>query len=66
MGCAAGYITKLQQGETVSFRSRGGSMTGRIESGPLCAVAPRKHKKAPLLVSKKRGELLATSYFRTT
>jgi hypothetical protein len=40
MGWAAGYISKLLQGETVSFRPRGGSMTGRIESGQLCTVAP--------------------------
>lgn len=40
MGWATGYITKLQQGETVSFRPRGGSMAGRIESGQLCTVAP--------------------------
>ena len=40
MDWATGHITKLQQGETVSFRPRGGSMTGRIESGQLCTVAP--------------------------
>src|SRR3954467_14637767 len=40
MGWASGYITRLQQGETVSFRPRGGSMAGRIESGQLCTVAP--------------------------
>src|SRR5262245_18045066 len=40
MGWATGYITKLQQGETVSFRPRGHSMKGRIESGQLCTVAP--------------------------
>jgi hypothetical protein len=40
MGWAAGYITKLQQGETVSFRPRSGSMKGRIESGQLCTVEP--------------------------
>lgn len=40
MGWATGHITKLQQGETVSFRPRGGSMTGRIESGQLCTVSP--------------------------
>lgn len=32
MGWAGGYIAKLQQGETVSFRPRGDSMKGRIES----------------------------------
>ncbi len=40
MSWASGHITKLQQGETVSFRPHGGSMTGRIESGQLCTVAP--------------------------
>ena len=40
MGWAAHYIEKLKQGETVSFRPRGGSMTGKIESGQLCTVAP--------------------------
>lgn len=43
MGWASTYITKLQQGETVSFRPRGGSMTGRIESGQLCTVVPVDH-----------------------
>lgn len=40
MGWATHYIAKLQAGETVSFRPRGASMTGRIESGQLCTVAP--------------------------
>lgn len=40
MGWATPYIEKLKQGETVSFRPRGSSMTGRIESGQLCTVAP--------------------------
>lgn len=40
MGWASGHIERLQQGETVSFRPRGHSMTGRIESGQLCTVAP--------------------------
>ncbi|CAN5457069.1 hypothetical protein BH09VER1_BH09VER1_55400 [soil metagenome] len=43
MAWATAYIAKLQQGETVSFRPRGGSMTGRIESGQLCTVAPVDH-----------------------
>ena len=34
------YIEKLRAGETVSFRPRGQSMTGRIESGQLCIVVP--------------------------
>ncbi|MBL8795510.1 MAG: S24/S26 family peptidase [Planctomycetia bacterium] len=40
MGWATGYIDKLKQGETVQFRPRGNSMTGKIESGQLCTVAP--------------------------
>jgi hypothetical protein len=40
MGWASGYIAQLQQGETVSFRPRGSSMKGKIESGQLCTVAP--------------------------
>ncbi|HJU38628.1 MAG TPA: hypothetical protein VJ724_03585 [Tahibacter sp.] len=40
MGWASNHIAKLKAGETVAFRPRGGSMTGRIESGQLCTVAP--------------------------
>ena len=40
MGWAAGYIARLRAGETVSFRPRGNSMSGKIESGDLCTVAP--------------------------
>lgn len=40
MGWAASYIEKLRLGETVSFRPRGNSMSGKIESGQLCTVAP--------------------------
>ncbi len=42
MGWATCYIDKLKKGETVQFRPRGNSMTGRIESGQLCTVAPLK------------------------
>jgi hypothetical protein len=34
------YIEKLRRGETVQFRPRGNSMSGKIESGQLCTVAP--------------------------
>jgi hypothetical protein len=34
------YIAKLRSGETISFRPRGHSMTGRIESGQFCTVIP--------------------------
>lgn len=40
MGWATEHIEKLKNGETVSFRPRGNSMTGKIESGQLCTVAP--------------------------
>ena len=40
MGWGAGYIAKLKQGQTVSFRPRGHSMRPKIESGQLCTVAP--------------------------
>ena len=40
MGWAAPYIAKLKNGETVSFRPRGNSMQGKIESGQLCTVEP--------------------------
>ncbi len=40
MGWATHYIAKLKNGETVSFRPRGHSMKGKIESGQLCTVEP--------------------------
>jgi hypothetical protein len=40
MGWATVYIDKLRKGETVQFRPRGNSMSGKIESGQLCTVAP--------------------------
>ena len=40
MGWATHYIAKLKDGETVSFRPRGNSMSGKIESGQLCTVVP--------------------------
>jgi hypothetical protein len=40
MGWATPYIERLKKGETVQFRPRGNSMTGKIESGQLCTVAP--------------------------
>lgn len=40
MGWASAYIEKLKNGETVKFRPRGHSMTGKIESGDLCTVTP--------------------------
>ncbi len=40
MGWATPYIARLKEGETVSFRPRGHSMKGKIESGQLCTVEP--------------------------
>ena len=40
MGWATAYIAKLKAGEQVSFRPRGSSMSGKIESGQLCTVNP--------------------------
>ena len=40
MGWATAYIEKLLQGETVSFRPRGHSMSPKIKSGQLCTVEP--------------------------
>ena len=40
MGWATHYIEILRVGQSVSFRPRGQSMKGRIESGQLCTVAP--------------------------
>ena len=40
MGWATGYIDRLRRGQAVSFRPRGNSMTGKIESGQLCTVEP--------------------------
>lgn len=41
MGWASFHIEKLKRGETVSFRPRGCSMKGKIESGQLCTVEPK-------------------------
>lgn len=40
MGWAVRYIEKLKAGQQVSFRPRGNSMTGKVESGQLCTVVP--------------------------
>lgn len=40
MGWATHHIEKLQDGKTVTFRPRGNSMSGKLESGQLCTVAP--------------------------
>lgn len=40
MGWASDHINKLLDGEVVKFRPKGGSMTGKVESGQLCTVEP--------------------------
>lgn len=40
MGWADRHIARLMHGETVQFRPRGNSMTGKISSGQLCTVEP--------------------------
>lgn len=40
MGWADGHIRRLQAGESVSFRPRGHSMKGIIDSGDLVTVDP--------------------------
>lgn len=40
MEWASGFIERLRVGETVSFRPRGHSMSGKVESGQLCTVEP--------------------------
>ena len=58
MGWASHYIERLRKGETVSFRPRGNSMSGRIESGQLCTVEPvdaAAIKVGDLVLCKVRG-----------
>jgi hypothetical protein len=58
MGWAAHYIEKLRNGETVSFRPRGNSMAGKIESGQLCTVEPTDPatiKVGEIVLCKVRG-----------
>ena len=43
MGWASEYIARLQDSDTVQFRPKGNSMTGKIESGQLCTVEPVDH-----------------------
>jgi hypothetical protein len=40
MGWASAHVEKLRGGEAVSFRPRGHSMKGKIESGQICTVEP--------------------------
>lgn len=40
MGWADSFIARLALGEVVQFRPRGHSMTGKVDDGQLCTVAP--------------------------
>ena len=40
MGWASSHIKKLQAGETVQFRPRGNSMTGKVDDGDLVTIKP--------------------------
>lgn len=57
MGWADNIITKLQTGETVTFRSRGSSMKGKIDDGDLVEVAPlsRDPKVGDIVLCQVRG-----------
>jgi len=58
MGWATPYIEKLKNNEVVSFRPRGGSMKGKIESGQLCTVEPAKEgdlNKGDIVLCKVNG-----------
>lgn len=59
MGWATSYIAKLKDGETVSFRPRGHSMKGKIDSGQLCTVEPIRNvstlEKGDIVLCKVNG-----------
>ena len=58
MGWATHHIAKLKEGETISFRPRGHSMKGKIESGQLCTVVPveaRELKVGDIVLCKVKG-----------
>jgi hypothetical protein len=58
MSWATAFITKLMQGETVSFRPRGHSMVPLIQSGQLCTIEPlngRFPSRGSIVLCKVRG-----------
>lgn len=59
MGWVLHYIQKLKTGEVVSFRPRGNSMAGKIESGQLVTVEPIKDdsilEKGDIVLCKVKG-----------
>jgi hypothetical protein len=58
MGWATEHIAKLQAGQTVQFRPRGHSMSGKVESGQLCTVvpAPDELKVGDVVLCKVNGK----------
>jgi hypothetical protein len=59
LGWATAHIEKLRRGETVTFRPRGHSMRGKIESGQLCTVEPvdpASLKVGDVVLCKVRGQ----------
>jgi phage repressor protein C with HTH and peptisase S24 domain len=40
MGWATIHIARLEAGEVIQIRPKGGSMTGKINSGDLCTITP--------------------------
>ena len=58
MSWATHYIEKLKNGETVSFRPKGNSMQGKVDSGQLVTVEPlgeRKLQKGDIVLCKVNG-----------
>ena len=58
MGWATGHIARLRLGQTVQFRPRGNSMSGRIESKQLVTVEPVEPsavKTGDIVLCKVRG-----------
>lgn len=58
MGWASHYIEQLNNLQVVSFRPRGNSMKGKIESGQLCTVAPvveEELEKGDIVLCKVNG-----------
>jgi SOS-response transcriptional repressor LexA len=60
MGWADNYIERLLAGETIQFRPRGNSMSGKIESGQLVTVEPiadhSKLKRGDIVLCKVNGK----------
>lgn len=57
MSWATPYIQKLRKGETVKFRPRGNSMSGKVESGQLVTVEPlsEEPEKGAIVLCRVKG-----------